>query len=87
VQLNGCVIYGRSHLNASALIRSIKDENIHMVIARRMGDAALAEMAVRPEAAAVVASASSPAKLDNDDTAASSSAAEVCTGGLSVEVV
>ena len=55
-QLNGCVIYGRSHLNASSLIRTIKDDTIRMVLARR--PSAFDEMAVRCE---LTGSASMPA--------------------------
>src|SRR5262245_6509353 len=52
VQMNGTVLYGRSHLNASALMRGIKDPIVSLVVSRRAE--ALEELAVRPDEAALL---------------------------------
>ncbi|OTF71689.1 hypothetical protein BLA29_013309, partial [Euroglyphus maynei] len=45
-QVNGIVLYGRSHLNASAIIKSLTCSTYRIIVLRR--DGALDEMAVKP---------------------------------------
>nr|XP_046917339.1 multiple PDZ domain protein-like [Dermatophagoides farinae] len=46
LEVNGIVLYGRSHLNASAIIKSLACPTYRIIVLRR--DGALAEMAVKP---------------------------------------
>lgn len=46
LKVNGIVLYGRSHLNASAIIKSLACATYRIIVLRR--DGALDEMAVKP---------------------------------------
>ncbi len=47
-QINGQVLYGRSHLNASAMIKSITSTKVKIILLRRPGQEYLSEMAIKP---------------------------------------
>ncbi len=47
-QINEQVLHGRSHLNASAMIKSISTNKVKIVLLRRPQGESLTEMAVKP---------------------------------------
>ena len=48
LQINGQVLHGRSHLNASAMIKSVTSNKVKIVLLRRSEQDYLSEMAVKP---------------------------------------
>jgi hypothetical protein len=75
-QVNNLVIAGRSHLNASALIKGLKDSTYHLKLLRR-GHDALEDMAVKPGSEQALLSAPATEVISDESRLLSPSIAPV----------